>query len=76
MITIPLAFGRRMPYILDMEKEMNMNIEVVTNEELIYWAGREAGEEGRDHEENPYQEGTEEYDAWLAGWDDAIGETW
>ncbi len=53
-----------------------MNIEVVTNEELIYWAGREAGEEGRDHEENPYQEGTEEYDAWLAGWDDAIGETW
>jgi hypothetical protein len=41
-----------------------------------YYEGKKAYREGCEYDENPYQEGSTEYDDWQDGWDDAQGEDW
>ena len=40
-----------------------------------YYEGKKAYREGYDREENPYQEGSAEFDDWEDGYDDAEGES-
>jgi hypothetical protein len=53
-----------MPYILDMEKEINMFITPREEGYLAYWMGAEDSE-------NPFIEGSECYWDWNAGWETA-----
>lgn len=39
-----------------------------------YYEGKRAFREGYGHDENPYQEGTTEFNDWTDGYEDAEGE--